>query len=96
MGLAFATTDDIWSVLIGSLLTITPRSIADQTTLSSVPNIEYDISGLICFLDILRFKHFDGLVRPSRSPWMAVKSLRLTFWITLSNLESSANIANVQ
>ena len=61
MELAFATlTDDIWSVLIGSLLTITPRSIADQTTLSSVPNIEYDISGLICFLDILRFKHFGG------------------------------------
>ena len=60
MGLAFATTDDIWSVLIGSLLTITPRSIEDQTTLSSVPNIEYDIFGLICFLDILRFKHFGG------------------------------------
>ena len=60
MGLAFATTDDIWSVLIGSLLTITPRSIADPTTLSSVPNIEYDLSGLIRFLDILRFKHLGG------------------------------------
>ena len=60
MQLAFARTEDMWSVHFKSSLTITPRSIADQTTLSSVPNIEYDISGLICFLDILRFKHFGG------------------------------------